>query len=63
MSLVEIYISSGSLTDEKKGELSRKVTDLIFQETGKPYPIVIIHEIPADNWMIDKKKLSEIKGK
>lgn len=52
-------------TNEQKAELSRKVTDLIVQEAKVPqhYTWVIIHEVPAESWMIDKLTLPELKAK
>jgi phenylpyruvate tautomerase PptA (4-oxalocrotonate tautomerase family) len=34
--LVEMYFGKGALTDEKKAELSRKVTDLIVKKRNSP---------------------------
>jgi 4-oxalocrotonate tautomerase family enzyme len=63
--LVEIYFSKGALTDSEKAELSRKVTDLIVKEARQPqhYTWVIIHEVPAENWMVDRLTLPELKAK
>ena len=60
MSLIEMYFEAHVLTDEQKADLSRKVTDLIASETGKPYTQVVIYEIPPENWMIDRKTLKEL---
>lgn len=63
--LVEMYFGQGALSDEKKVELSRKVTDLIVNETKQPqqYTWVIIHEIPGENWMVDRLTLAEQRAK
>jgi 4-oxalocrotonate tautomerase family enzyme len=65
MPLAELYFSKGALSDEQKAELSRKVTDLIVKETKQPqqYTWVIIHEVPAENWMVDRLTLPELKAK
>jgi 4-oxalocrotonate tautomerase family enzyme len=63
--LVEMYFGSGTLTDEQKADLSRKVTDLIVKEAKQPqhYTWVIIHEVPEANWMVDRLTLPELKAK
>ena len=65
MPLVEMYFEKGALTDEKKSGLSKKVTDLIVSEAKQPqhYTWVIIHEIPQENWMVDRLTLPELKAK
>jgi 4-oxalocrotonate tautomerase family enzyme len=65
MPLVELYFSKGALSDEQKAELSRKVTDLIVKEAKQPqhYTWVIIHEVPGENWMVDRLTLPELKAK
>jgi 4-oxalocrotonate tautomerase family enzyme len=65
MPLVEMYFGAGVLTDDQKASLSRKVTDLIVKEAKEPqhYTWVIIHEIPAGNWMVDRLTLPELKAK
>ena len=65
MPLIEIFFGKGALTDEQKAELSRKVTDLIVKEAKQPqhYTWVIIHEIPPENWMVDRLTLPELKTK
>lgn len=62
---VELYFGKGALTDEQKIELSRKVTDLIVKEAKQPqhYTWVMIHEVPAENWMVDKLTMPELKAK
>lgn len=65
MPLVEMYFGKGALTDDQKADLSRKVTDLIVKEAKQPqhYTWVIIHEIPVENWMVDRLTLPELKAK
>ncbi len=65
MPLIEMFFGKGALTDEQKAELSRKVTDLIVKEAKQPqhYTWVIIHEIPPENWMLDRLTLPELKAK
>ncbi|MBM3299724.1 MAG: tautomerase family protein [Deltaproteobacteria bacterium] len=63
--MIELSFGKGSLTDEKKADLSRKVTDLIVKETNSPqhYTWVLIHDIPPENWMVDRMTLPELKAK
>jgi len=63
--LVEMYFGKGALSVEQKAELSRKITDLIVKETKQPqhYTWVIIHEVPVENWMVDRLTLLELKAK
>jgi len=63
--LIMIFLGKGVYTDEKKAELSRKVTDIVVNELNVPqhYTWVIINEIPAENWMIDRLTLPELKEK
>ncbi len=65
MPLVEMYFGKGALTSEQKAELSRKITDLVVKEANQPqhYTWVIIHEVPLDNWMVDRLTLPELKAK
>ncbi len=65
MPLVEMYFGKGALTAEQKAELSRKITDLIVKEARQPqhYTWVIIHEVPVENWMVDRLTLPELKAK
>jgi 4-oxalocrotonate tautomerase family enzyme len=60
-----MYFGKGALTDEQKADLSRKITDLIVKEAKQPqhYTWVIIHEVPVENWMVDKLTLPELKAK
>lgn len=65
MPLIQMCFGKGALTDEQKAELSRKVTDLVVKESKQPqhYTWVIIHEVPAENWMIDRLTLLELKAR
>jgi 4-oxalocrotonate tautomerase family enzyme len=65
MPLVEMYFGKGALTNEQKADLSRKVTDLLVKEAKQPqnYTWVIIHEVPVENWMVDRLTLPELKTK
>jgi 4-oxalocrotonate tautomerase family enzyme len=65
MPLVEMYFGKGALTDDQKADLSRKVTDLMVEEAKQPqqYTWVLIHELPAENWMVDRLTLPELKAK
>jgi len=65
MPLVEMYFGKGTITDEQKVELSKKVTDLVVKETKLPqhYTWVLVHEVPGDNWMIDRLTLPELRAK
>jgi len=60
-----MYFGKGTLTDQQKAELSRKVTDLIVKEAKQPqqYTWVIVHELPVENWMVDRLTLPELKAK
>ncbi|WP_309493134.1 4-oxalocrotonate tautomerase family protein [Candidatus Hecatella orcuttiae] len=65
MPLIQMYFGKGALTDEQKADLSRKITDLIVKEAKQPqhYTWVIIHEVPVENWMVDRLTLPELKAK
>ncbi|MCS7363964.1 MAG: tautomerase family protein [archaeon GB-1867-035] len=65
MPLIMIFLGKGTYTNEKKAELSRKVTDVIVKELKVPqhYTWIIINEIPPENWVIDKLTLPEFKAK
>ena len=65
MPLIEMYFGKGALTDEQKADLSRKVTDLIVKEAkqAQHYTWVIIHDVPMENWMVDRLTLPELKRK
>jgi phenylpyruvate tautomerase PptA (4-oxalocrotonate tautomerase family) len=63
-----MYFAKGASaigTDEQRAELCRKVTDLIVQEAKVPqhYTWVVFNEVPAENWMIDRMTLPELKAK
>jgi len=60
-----MYFGKGALTDDQKADFSRKVTDLIVKEAKQPqhYTGVIIHKVPAENWMVDRLTLPELKVK
>jgi 4-oxalocrotonate tautomerase family enzyme len=63
--LVQMYFGKGALTTEQKADLSRKITDLIVREAKQPqrFTWVIIHEVPVENWMVDRLTLPELKAK
>ncbi len=65
MPLIEMYFGKGTLTDEKKAELSRKITDLVVKEANQPqhYTWVIVHEVPPENWLVDRLTIPELKAK
>lgn len=65
MPLVEMYFGKGALSTEQKADLSRKVTDLIVKEANQPqhYTWILIHEVPLENWMVDRLTLPELKAK
>ena len=64
MPLVMMFFGKGALTADQKAELSRKVTDLIVKEAKQPqhYTWVIINEVPAENWMVDRLTLPRTKS-
>lgn len=45
--------------------ISRKITDLIVKDAKwlKHYTWIIIHEVPAENWMVDSTILPELKAR
>jgi 4-oxalocrotonate tautomerase family enzyme len=63
--LVGMYFGKGALSDQQKAGLSRKVTDLLVQEAKQPqhYTRVIIHEVPSENWMVDRLTLLKLNAK
>lgn len=65
MPLIEMSFGKGALTDEQKANLSRKITDLVVKEAHQPqhYTWVIIHEVPVENWMVDRLTIPELKSK
>ena len=65
MPLIEAYFGKGALTADQKADLSRKITDLVVKEAKQPqhYTWVIIHEVPEENWMVDRLTITELKAK
>ena len=65
MPLVMMYLGKGALAEEQKADLSRKVTDLVVNESKQPKEgtWVVINEIAAENWMLGGLTLSEFKSK
>lgn len=51
MPLVEIYFGRGTITEDLKAELSKKITELIVKETNQPQQStwVVIHEVSAEH--------------
>jgi len=54
-----------SQSAQQRAELARKITDLIVKETGMPqqYTWVIIHEVPEEDWIVDRLTVTELKTK
>jgi len=65
MPLVKVYLDKGSQSAQQRAELARKITDLIVKETGMPrqYTWVMIHEIPEEDWIVDRLTVTELKTK
>ncbi|MDD1669391.1 MAG: 4-oxalocrotonate tautomerase family protein [Methanomicrobiales archaeon] len=65
MPLVKVYLDKGSQTAKQRADLGRKITDLIVKETGMPqhYTWVMIHEIPEEDWFVDRLMVTELKAK
>jgi 4-oxalocrotonate tautomerase len=65
MPLIMMYFGKGALADEQKADLSRKVTDLVANESKQPKEgtWVVISEIPAENWLLGGLTLPEFKAK
>lgn len=65
MPLVKVYLDRGSKTAEQRADLARKITDLIVEETGMPqqYTWVMMHEIPEEDWIVDRLTVTELKAK
>jgi 4-oxalocrotonate tautomerase len=63
--LIMMYFGKGALTGEQKTDISRKVTDLIVNESKQPKQgtWVVINEIPAENWLLGGLTLPEFKAK
>jgi 4-oxalocrotonate tautomerase family enzyme len=65
MPLVKVYLDRGTMSAKQRGDLGRKITDLIVKETGMPqhYTWVMIHEIPEEDWIVDRLTVTELKAK
>ena len=65
MPLVKVYLDKGSQSAKQRADLARKITDLIVKETGMPqqYTWVMIHEIPEEDWIVDRLTVTELKAK
>jgi 4-oxalocrotonate tautomerase family enzyme len=62
--LIMMYFGKGALADGQKVDLSRKVTDLVVNESKQPKEgtWVVINEIPAENWLLGGLTLPEFKA-
>jgi 4-oxalocrotonate tautomerase family enzyme len=51
MPLVEVYFGRGTVTEELKAELTKKITELIVKETNQAQQStwVVIHEVSAEH--------------
>jgi 4-oxalocrotonate tautomerase family enzyme len=60
--LVEVYFGRGTITDEMKAELTKKIIDLIVKETNQPPQStwVVIHEVNAEHGWATSLPLSPI---
>ena len=65
MPLVMVYIGKGALSAEQRAELSRRITDVVVEVARQPqhYTWVIVHEVPEENWMVDRLTVPELKAK
>jgi Uncharacterized protein, 4-oxalocrotonate tautomerase homolog len=65
MPLVKVYVDKGSMSSKQRIELARKITDLMVKETGMPqqYMWVMMHEIPEEDWVVDRLTVAELKKK
>lgn len=65
MPLVRIYRGRGSKTAEEGEDLARNITDLIVKETGMlpQYTRDMMHEIPEEDWIVDRPVVTELKAK
>ena len=65
MPLVMVYLGKGVLSAEQRAELSRKITDVMVEVARQPqhYTWVIVHEVPEENWMVDRLTVPELKAK
>jgi len=63
--LVMVYIGKGALSAEQRAELSRRITDVVVEVARQPqhYTWVIVHEVPEENWMVDRLTVPELKAK
>jgi phenylpyruvate tautomerase PptA (4-oxalocrotonate tautomerase family) len=55
----------GSLSSAQRIDLARNMTDLMVKETGMPqhYIWVMVHEIPEEDWIVDRLTVTELKQK
>ena len=62
MPLIELTFGIGELSEEQKIRLCQKITDLVMKEAKVPqhYTWVMLHEIPAENWMIDRLTVPQL---
>jgi len=60
-----VYLGKGVLSAEQRAELSRKITDVMVEVARQPqhYTWVIVHEVPEENWMVDRLTVPELKAK
>ena len=65
MPLVKVYLDKGSQSVQQRADLARKITDPFVKETGMPqqYTWVMIHEIPEEDWIVDRLTVTELKAK
>jgi 4-oxalocrotonate tautomerase family enzyme len=65
MPLVKVYIDKGSQSAKQRADLAWKITDLMVKETGMPqqYTRVMMHEIPEEDWVVDRLMVTELKAK
>jgi 4-oxalocrotonate tautomerase family enzyme len=65
MPLVKVYIDKGSQSAEQRADLGRKITDVIVKETKMPQEFVwvMIHEMPEEDWLVDRLTVVELKKK
>lgn len=65
MSLVKGYPGKGSKNAEQSADLARNITDRMDKETIMPqhYTWVMVHEIPEEDWIVDRLTVTELKVK
>ncbi len=63
MALIRIYFVEGDFSKQQEYDLPAKISDLITEVTDAAHTMVIIHEIPLDNWMMERLPIAEFKGK